>query len=167
MGTGEAETDSARHFAGMPPLFKAVQRLVGSHIDASLINGRGGIEIGVVQRRIHDHLLHLRRGFVHVGATAARDHVNVVARFHRRGVHRPPPGLPARQTAAMERAYQRGWRLHEIEQEMREIESDIRSIDNLIFSLPPGDPERVSLLSERSFLRLDLMSLRAERARYL
>ena len=39
---------------------------------------------------------------------------------------------------------------------------------NLVLSrLPPGDPRRASLISERAILRLDLWSLRAERARYI
>ncbi len=84
----------------------------------------------------------------------------------RRGRHLSPV-CPASQLATLERANQRGLRVNRIEQEIREIESDIRAINSEIASLPPGDPQRASLAADRSFLRLDLLSLRTERARYL
>lgn len=84
----------------------------------------------------------------------------------RRGKHLSPV-CPAVDLERLERANARGLRVNRIEQEMREIESDIREIDLELASLPDGDPARASLVSERSFLRLDLLQLRTERARYL
>lgn len=84
----------------------------------------------------------------------------------RRGQHLSPV-CPAEQSAALIRANERGLRVNRIEQDIREVENRIRSINAEIASLPPGDPERSSLASERSFLRLDLLHLRTERARYL
>ncbi len=84
----------------------------------------------------------------------------------RRGQHLSPV-CPAQAQATLIRANERGLRVNRIEQEMREIENRIRSINSEIARLPAGDPERSSLASERSFLRLDLLHLRAERARYL
>lgn len=77
------------------------------------------------------------------------------------------PVCPADNLAQLQRANERGLRVNRIELEIREIESDIRAINAELASLPPGDPSRAALASERSFLRLDLLTLRAERARYL
>ena len=77
-----------------------------------------------------------------------------------------PPVCPADITPRLQRANQRGLQLRQIELEIREIENDIRAINSELASLPADDPARSSLISERSFLRLDLISLRAERARY-
>lgn len=78
-----------------------------------------------------------------------------------------PPVCPAEITPQLQRANERGLRLRQIDLEIREIENDIRRINSELASLPADDPSRSSLASERSFLRLDLISLRAERARYL
>lgn len=77
------------------------------------------------------------------------------------------PVCPAEDFAELRRANENGLRLNRIEQEISEIEGDIRDINLALARLPAGDPSRTSLVSERSFLRLDLLSLRAERARYL
>ncbi len=77
------------------------------------------------------------------------------------------PVCPARNLATLERANERGLRLNRIEMEIREIQGDIRDINAELSRLPADDPSRSSLISERSFLRLDLLSLRTERARYL
>ena len=77
------------------------------------------------------------------------------------------PVCPAEITPQLQRANQRGLELHRIEQEIREIENDISAINSQLANLPADDPARPGLISERSFLRLDLLSLRAERARYL
>ncbi|MEM9427005.1 MAG: DUF2799 domain-containing protein [Pseudomonadota bacterium] len=74
---------------------------------------------------------------------------------------------PARDLAVLQRANERGLRLNRIELEIREIEGDIRDINAELARLPATDPSRGSLISERSFLRLDLLTLRAERARFL
>ncbi len=84
----------------------------------------------------------------------------------RRGKHLNPV-CPIAERATLIRANERGLRVNRIEQEIREIENRIRSINAEIASLPPGDPARSSLASERSCLRLDLLHLRSERARYL
>lgn len=84
----------------------------------------------------------------------------------RRGKHLNPV-CPTADLATLTRANERGLRLNRIEQDIREAENDIRAINAELASLPPGDPGRAALVSERSFLRLDLLSLRAERARYL
>lgn len=84
----------------------------------------------------------------------------------RRGKHLSPV-CPAAQRATLVSANERGLRVNRIEQEMREIENRIRRINSAIASLPPGDPGRSSLASERSFLRLELLTLRTERAQYL
>lgn len=77
------------------------------------------------------------------------------------------PVCPASSLATLQRANERGLRVNRIEQEIREIENEIRSINSELASLPADDPSRSSLISERSFLRLDLLTLRTERARYL
>ena len=68
--------------------------------------------------------------------------------------------------AELQAANQTGLRVNRIEQEIREIENDIRAINAEIASLAADDPARGALVSERSFLRLDLLRLRSERARY-
>lgn len=77
------------------------------------------------------------------------------------------PVCPVRNLAALERANERGLRLNRIELEIREIEGDIRDINAELSRLPANDPSRGALISERSFLRLDLLSLRTERASLL
>lgn len=74
---------------------------------------------------------------------------------------------PTRDLATLQRANEQGLRLNRIELEIREIEGDIRSINSELARLPATDPSRGALISERSFLRLDLLTLRAERARFL
>lgn len=68
--------------------------------------------------------------------------------------------------SALERANFRGLRWHDITRDIRDIEGEISTINARLADLPDGDPARSSLVSERSFLRLDLLGLRAERARY-
>lgn len=77
-----------------------------------------------------------------------------------------PAVCPASITPELQRANQRGLWVNRIDQEIASIESDIRSINAEIASLAPDDPARGSLISDRSFLRLELLSLRSERARY-
>lgn len=84
----------------------------------------------------------------------------------RRGKHLSPV-CPATDLSVLERANQRGLRLNRIELEIREIEGDIRDINSELARLSADDPSRGALISERSFLRLDLLTLRTERARLL
>lgn len=74
---------------------------------------------------------------------------------------------PAGDLARLQRANQRGLDVHRIEDEIDDIEREIRQINAEIAALPAGDPGRASLASERSFLRLDILRLRARRARLL
>jgi len=69
-------------------------------------------------------------------------------------------------TQVLEDANFRGRKWHEIGREMDEIEDEISDINDRLAELPDDDPARANLVSERSFLRLDLLGLRAERARY-
>lgn len=84
----------------------------------------------------------------------------------RRGKHLSPV-CPIAQQDQLERANARGLRLNRIELEIRQIEGDIRAINAELSRLPADDPSRGSLASERSFLRLDLLTLRTERSRLL
>ncbi len=84
----------------------------------------------------------------------------------RRG-RRLSPVCPAEELAMLGRANDRGLRRYEIEQEIRATEREITAIQSQIATLPSDDPSRASLVSEIGHLRLDLLSLRAARARYL
>ena len=84
----------------------------------------------------------------------------------RKGRHLSPV-CPADQIERLNHENQRGFRLFHIEREIDQIEDEIDSINLALSRLPLGDPRRASLISERAILRLDLWSLRAERARYI
>lgn len=86
-------------------------------------------------------------------------------RVGQRGRHLSPV-CPAAKMAELERANAEGLMYHRIEQEIAEIQRDISQINAEIARLPADDPSRGSLISERGFLRLELLSLRTERARY-
>ena len=73
---------------------------------------------------------------------------------------------PAEGLSQLERANERGLRYNRIRQEMSEIQNEISQLGVEISRLPAGDPSRAALISERSFLRLELLSLRTELARY-
>ena len=66
----------------------------------------------------------------------------------------------------LQTANMRGIRWHRVSREIRDVERDIREINAALSELASDDPARVSLVSERSFLRLDILTLRAEQARY-
>lgn len=83
----------------------------------------------------------------------------------KRGKHLSPV-CPANQLARLERANERGLAYNRITQEIGEIEREISAINAELARLEPGDPARGALASERSFLRLELLSLRTERARF-
>lgn len=71
-----------------------------------------------------------------------------------------------RDTEVLEDANWRGLRWHEIGREISSVEAEISSINAQLASLPADDPSRTSLISQRSFLRLEILTLRAERGRY-
>ena len=76
------------------------------------------------------------------------------------------PVCPTSKVALLERENTRGLALHRVEREIKEVEREIRDINIALAGLEAGHPSRTALVSERSFLRLDLLTLRAERARY-
>lgn len=65
------------------------------------------------------------------------------------------------------RANRRGLDLHEVNEEIDEIEDDIEDINDKLLAMDTEDPNRASLARERSQLRLDLLRLRARRARLI
>ncbi|MEP2138115.1 MAG: hypothetical protein ABJI41_01310, partial [Erythrobacter sp.] len=73
---------------------------------------------------------------------------------------------PVEGLAQLERANARGLRWYRIGQEISEVQSDIRSINSELASLPADDPSRAALFGERASLRLDILTLRAQRGRY-
>lgn len=60
----------------------------------------------------------------------------------------------------------RGLRYYRIGKEISRLERDIHQINDRIFSLSEGDPERVSLIRERTAIRLEIITLRTERMLY-
>ena len=76
------------------------------------------------------------------------------------------PVCPAEQQAALEAANDRGLMWYRIGQDIADAERDIRHINRLLAELAADDPRRASLISERSFLRLEILHLRARRMRY-
>ena len=82
-----------------------------------------------------------------------------------RGRHLSPV-CPAADLPRLERANARGLTYHRITQDMREVQNDISSLNSQIAALPPGDPSRGALISERSTLRLELLTLRTQRAQF-
>ncbi len=83
----------------------------------------------------------------------------------KRGKHLSPV-CPVSQQARLERANERGLTYHRIRQHINETQRRISHLNTEIASLAPDDPSRSALISERSFLRLDLLSLRTDLARY-
>lgn len=80
--------------------------------------------------------------------------------------HRLSPVCPVAGLDALERANRRGLTFHRIGQDIEEAEREIGRINSRIASLTPEDPDRVFLYNERAMLRLEIVSLRAERALY-
>ena len=76
------------------------------------------------------------------------------------------PVCPATLVSSLQHANQNGFRFREIERDIREVEREISSINSRLAELAADDPTRSNLVSKRSFLRLDLLRLRAERARF-
>ena len=73
---------------------------------------------------------------------------------------------PAEGLAQLERANARGLTWHRIGQDITEAQNDIRAINSELASLAADDPSRSALISERSFLRLDILTLRAQRNQF-
>ena len=76
------------------------------------------------------------------------------------------PVCPAQQQAELQRLNFRGLTYNRIGRDIEEAERQISRINAALSGLPPGDPQRSALLSERSFLRLEIVTLRAERSLY-
>lgn len=76
------------------------------------------------------------------------------------------PVCPAAQTAELQRANSRGLTYHRIGEDIAEAEREISLIGSRLASLPADDPERLALLNERSLLRLEIVTLRAQRSHY-
>ncbi len=74
------------------------------------------------------------------------------------------PVCPAEAQDALELANDRGLTWYRIGQDIADLERDIRDINRELSSLPADSPARASLISQRSFLRLRILNLRARRA---
>ena len=76
---------------------------------------------------------------------------------------------PVCPVAGLDRLEQANWRgrtYYRIGQDIAEAEREIGSINRALTSLPIDDPSRASLINQRTFLRLEIVTLRAERALY-
>ena len=69
-------------------------------------------------------------------------------------------------TSRLEAANNRGQRWYDLERQIRDAEREIAEINNRLATLPADDPSRTSLISQRSFLRLDILTYRARQGRY-
>ena len=76
------------------------------------------------------------------------------------------PVCPAQDLARLERANTRGLRWYRIGQDISEAQNEIRRINSHLASLAADDTSRASLISERASLRLEIITLRAERNLY-
>ncbi len=63
-------------------------------------------------------------------------------------------------------ANDRGLQWHDIQRRIRDAESQIASINSDLADLAADAPGRGALISKRSFLRLEILQLRARQARY-
>ena len=66
----------------------------------------------------------------------------------------------------LEAANARGLRWHELGREIASVENEISFINGELDGLAADNPGRASLISTRSFLRLRLLRLEAQRARF-
>lgn len=80
--------------------------------------------------------------------------------------HKLSPVCPAEDLEVLERQNWRGLTYYRIGQDIAEAEREISRINSELASLPPGAPGRSALISEISLLRLEILSLRAERLHY-
>ena len=76
------------------------------------------------------------------------------------------PVCPAESLDRIERANWRGRTYHRIGRDIAEVEREIGSINRALASLPIDDPSRASLIHQRTLLRLEIVTLRAQRALY-
>jgi hypothetical protein len=76
------------------------------------------------------------------------------------------PVCPASKTPELQRVNHRGLTWHRIGQDIAEANREISRINAALGDLPDGDGARAALVSERAFLRLEIVSLRAERSLY-
>ena len=76
------------------------------------------------------------------------------------------PVCPVERLDRLEQANWRGRTYHHIGQDIAEAEREISRINSALASLPIDDPARASLFHERAMLRLEIVTLRAERALY-
>ncbi|NNE89596.1 MAG: DUF2799 domain-containing protein [Silicimonas sp.] len=76
------------------------------------------------------------------------------------------PVCPLEDLSRLERANDRGLRWYRIGQDISEAQRDINEINARLSQLAPDDPERFHLISLRSSLRLDIVTLRAQRNHY-
>ena len=82
-----------------------------------------------------------------------------------RGRHLKPV-CPPEIVPRLERANWRGLTYHRIGEDINDAERDISQINSELANLPADDPARGSLLSRRAYLRLQIVTLRAQRAHY-
>ena len=73
---------------------------------------------------------------------------------------------PAADQASLQRVNARGRTWHRIGLEIAQTRNEIAAINSELASLPLDDPSRAGLVSQRSFLRLDILTLRARRAQF-
>jgi hypothetical protein len=66
----------------------------------------------------------------------------------------------------LQTANERGLQWHDIQRRIRDAESQIASINSDLAELAADAPGRASLISRRSFLRLEILRLRARQARF-
>lgn len=76
------------------------------------------------------------------------------------------PVCPLEDLARLERSNKRGLNWHRIGQDISEAQNEIGRINSYISGLAADDPSRASLISERASLRLEILTLRAERNHY-
>ena len=76
------------------------------------------------------------------------------------------PVCPGDGLARLERANDRGLTWHRIGRDISEAQNEIGRINSALTRLAVDDPSRSALISDRSFLRLEIVTLRAERALY-
>lgn len=83
----------------------------------------------------------------------------------KRGKHLSPV-CPLEGLERLERANDRGLAYHRIERDISSAQSEISRINSALGALAADDPSRSALISERASLRLEILTLRAQRARY-
>ena len=80
--------------------------------------------------------------------------------------HTLSPVCPIEDVARLERANKRGLIWHRIGRDISEAQNEIRRINSHLSGLAADDSSRASLISERASLRLEILTLRAERLHY-